>query len=130
MHEREAVTVGQSAVALASLGGAERVVVVGAPQSRLEFAKRMGATDVIGLEVPAEERAATVRQLTRGHGADVVIEATGAPDAVSQALDLARDGRPDDEFVALRRQVQERGAGAEPMGRPPLRPAPDPPVDQ
>jgi hypothetical protein len=48
-------------------------------------------------------------------------------------LDLARNGRPDDEFVALRRQVQmqRRGAGAPgPLDRPTLQPAADPPVDQ
>jgi hypothetical protein len=48
-------------------------------------------------------------------------------EATRSVLDLARDGRPDDEFVALRRQ---RGAGGEPMGRPALQPAADPPVDQ
>jgi hypothetical protein len=61
---------------------------------------------------------------------DLVAEGVPPAEATRSVLDLARDGRPDDEFVALRRQVQQRGAGAEPMGRPPLRPAPDPPVDQ
>jgi L-iditol 2-dehydrogenase len=84
--------VGQSAVALAALSGAERVIAVGAPASRLEFARRMGATDVIGLDVTPADRTSFVRELTSGHGADVVIEAAGAPDAVSQAFDLVRDG--------------------------------------
>jgi L-iditol 2-dehydrogenase len=84
--------VGQSAVALAALGGAERIIAVGAPHSRLEFARRMGATDVLGLEIAPEERAARVRELTGGRGVDVVIEAAGAPDAVAQSLDLVRDG--------------------------------------
>jgi len=52
----------------------------------------MGATHVIDLDVPPEERAGIVRDLTGGRGADIVIEAAGAPDAVSQALDLVRDG--------------------------------------
>lgn len=84
--------VGQSAIALAALGGAERVIAIGAPASRLDFARRMGATDVIGLDPTPGERLALVRELTGGRGADVVIEAAGAPDAVSQALDLVRDG--------------------------------------
>ena len=84
--------VGQSAVALAALGGAEVIVAVGDPPARLDFARLMGATDTIGLDVPAEERAATIRELTRGRGVDVVIEAAGAPEAVSQALDVVRDG--------------------------------------
>ena len=61
---------------------------------------------------------------------DLVAEGVPPAEATRSVLDLARDGRPDDEFVALRRQAQQRGAGAEPMGRPALRPAADPPVDQ
>jgi threonine dehydrogenase-like Zn-dependent dehydrogenase len=84
--------VGQSAIALAALSGAAPVIAIGAPASRLEFAQRMGATNVVDLEMPHEERVAVVKQLTAGRGADVVIEAAGAPEAVSQALDLVRDG--------------------------------------
>lgn len=61
---------------------------------------------------------------------DLVAEGVPPAEATRSVLDLARDGRPDDEFVALRRQAQQRGAGGEPMGRPALRPAADPPVDQ
>ncbi|HVF38374.1 MAG TPA: zinc-binding dehydrogenase [Gemmatimonadaceae bacterium] len=84
--------VGQSAVALAGLSGASSVIAIGAPDDRLEFARRMGATATISLDMPARERAATVRDLTQGRGADVVIEAAGAADAVSDALDMVRDG--------------------------------------
>ena len=84
--------VGQSAIALAALGGADPIIAIGAPASRLAFARRMGATDVIDLDVPHEERMAIVRRRTGGRGADIVIEAAGAPEAVTQALDLTRDG--------------------------------------
>ena len=84
--------VGQSAIALAALSGAERIVAIGDPASRRAFAVRMGATDVIGLDVPPDERADRLRALTGGRGVDVAIEAAGVPDAVSQALDLVRDG--------------------------------------
>jgi L-iditol 2-dehydrogenase len=84
--------VGQSAVALAALGGADQVIAIGAPASRLDFARRMGATQVIGLDVPPDERAQKVREATGGRGVDLVIEAAGAPDAVPQSLDLVRDG--------------------------------------
>ena len=84
--------VGQSAVAFASLSGAVRVIAVGDPEDRLTFARRMGATDAIGLDVPPAERTDRVRDLTGGHGVDAVIEASGSPEAVSQALDLVRDG--------------------------------------
>ena len=84
--------VGQSCVALSSLSGAGEVVAVDGVAARLGFAKRMGATHAIGLEAPREERLARARALTHGRGLDVVIEASGAPDAVSEALDLVREG--------------------------------------
>jgi L-iditol 2-dehydrogenase len=84
--------VGQSAVALSALSGADQVIAIGDPASRLEFARRMGATSTFGLDVLPEERTDAVRRLTGGYGVDIVIEASGAPAAVSQALDLVRDG--------------------------------------
>ncbi|MGQ0642895.1 MAG: zinc-binding dehydrogenase [Gemmatimonadaceae bacterium] len=84
--------VGQSAIALAALSGAVRIFAIGDPASRRDFARRMGATDVIGLDMPPNERAEFVRRETAGHGVDAVIEAAGSPDAVPQALDLVRDG--------------------------------------
>jgi threonine dehydrogenase-like Zn-dependent dehydrogenase len=84
--------VGQSCVAFASMSGTRAVIAVGAPQSRLDFALRMGATATLGLDLLAAERIESVRSLTGGRGADVVIEASGAPEAVTQALDMVRDG--------------------------------------
>jgi L-iditol 2-dehydrogenase len=84
--------VGQSCVAFASLSGASDVIVIGGPQSRLDFAKRMGATAAFDLDLHPAARLSVVRLMTGGRGADVVIEASGAPEAVSQALDMVRDG--------------------------------------
>ncbi|MCC6774328.1 MAG: zinc-binding dehydrogenase [Gemmatimonadaceae bacterium] len=84
--------VGQSIVALASLSGAGRVFAIGDPAARLDFARRMGATDSLGLDLSPEARRDAVLEATDGHGVDTVIEASGAPDAVVQALDLVRDG--------------------------------------
>lgn len=84
--------VGQSVAALARLSGAGEIIVVGAPESRLAFARRMGASMTIGLDVPPAERLGRIRGATGGRGADVVVEASGAPEAVSQALDAVRDG--------------------------------------
>jgi hypothetical protein len=63
---------------------------------------------------------------------DLVAEGVPAEEATQSVLALARDGRPDDEFVALRRQVQiqRQGRAGDPMNRPALRPAADPPVDR
>lgn len=84
--------VGQSVVALAGLSGAGEIVAVGGPAGRLAYAKRMGATATLDLELPHELRVEQIRRLTGGRGVDVVIEAAGRPEAVSQALDLVRDG--------------------------------------
>jgi threonine dehydrogenase-like Zn-dependent dehydrogenase len=100
--------VGQSIAALARLSGAGEVIVVGAPDDRLAYARRMGASHTIGLDGHNHEGAKArrreddkgaavgrideVRGLTGGRGADVAIEASGAPDAVSDALDMVRDG--------------------------------------
>lgn len=84
--------VGQSIVAFASLSGAGEVVAIGAPDDRLAFATRMGATSVLSLDVPPADRLEQVRLATGGRGVDVVIEASGAPDAIPQGLDMVRDG--------------------------------------
>ena len=84
--------VGQSAVALAHLSGAGDIIAVGGPADRLAFSLKMGATATLGLEIPHDRRTAEVHRWTGGRGADVVIEASGAPEAVPQALDLVRDG--------------------------------------
>lgn len=84
--------VGQSVTALAALSGAGEIITLGAPAHRLGFARRMGATRTLGLDEEASERVAQVRAWTGGRGADVVIEASGAPEAVAQALEMVRDG--------------------------------------
>src|SRR5439155_18187099 len=48
--------VGQSIVAFASLSGAGDIVAVGAPEDRLDFARRMGATATVGRDTPPAER--------------------------------------------------------------------------
>ncbi len=85
--------VGLSASAFASLRGAATVIVIGAPQSRLELAKRLGADVTLLLETEdIASRAASIGELTNGRGADVIIEACGNPAAVPEGLDLLRDG--------------------------------------
>jgi threonine dehydrogenase-like Zn-dependent dehydrogenase len=85
--------VGLSAIALARLGGAASVVAIGAPRSRLELARRMGADHVYSLEDgTAADRVADLRARTHGEGADVVIEAAGSPRAFEEGLELVRDG--------------------------------------
>jgi threonine dehydrogenase-like Zn-dependent dehydrogenase len=84
--------VGLSSVILSRMAGALRVLCVGAPAHRLEAAAAVGASDVLDIETHDEgERLAWVLSHTNGRGADVTIEATGAPAAVTQAMRFTRD---------------------------------------
>src|SRR5262249_59576863 len=80
------------ATGVANHAGVSELVVVGAPARRLDLAKRWGASDVVSVEeLPtAEVRLARVRELTKGLGADVVFELSGAPYAFAEGLDFLR----------------------------------------
>lgn len=85
--------VGLSAVALARLAGASPIVAIGAPGSRLQLARQMGATTVLDLtQTDSAARREAILSATHGEGADVVIEAAGAASAIAEGLDLARVG--------------------------------------
>lgn len=85
--------VGLSAIALARLAGATRVIAFGAPSDRLELATAMGADVTVDVgTVPEAERLEVVRRETGGLGVDVAIEAAGSARAVEEALNLIRDG--------------------------------------
>ncbi len=84
--------VGLSAVGFAMLRGAGRVLCVGAPDERLAYAREMGADATFNFVDETEAaRLEWVRQQTGGRGADVTIECTGVPEAVTQALRFTRD---------------------------------------
>jgi L-iditol 2-dehydrogenase len=85
--------VGVNAAVFAALSGASAVLMVGAPAGRLVLAREMGVDDAldIGVVPVPGERVAWVRDRTGGRGADVVIEATGNPQAVPEGLEMLRD---------------------------------------
>jgi len=84
--------VGLTACALSRLSGAQQVIVIGAPQARLDLAWKLGADQVIDVEqTTAAERASAIADLTDGRGADLTIEATGNPAAVPEGMRLTRD---------------------------------------
>jgi threonine dehydrogenase-like Zn-dependent dehydrogenase len=84
--------VGLSACALALLSGAGWVGVLGAPEQRLEAAKGFGADWTMDVRTSTpEERLRAVRDATGGHGPDIVIEASGNPNAVREGCELVRD---------------------------------------
>src|SRR6185503_17363579 len=84
--------VGVNAILMARMRGALRVLCIGAPEARLGAAKQAGATNTLNIETHNEsDRLSWVREQTTGRGADVTIEATGAPEAVAQAMRFTRD---------------------------------------
>lgn len=84
--------VGQLTVQLARLSGGFPVIAVDLLDGRLKVSAKHGADHTVNpTRVDAVEE---VRRLTGGRGADVVIEATGNPEAIPAALDMAaRFGR-------------------------------------
>jgi threonine dehydrogenase-like Zn-dependent dehydrogenase len=88
--------VGLFNAAVVATHSAKQIIVIGAPDSRLEVARDWGATHTISIEKYPEpaERIELVRELTGGRGASVAFEDSGAPGAVPEGVEmLAANGR-------------------------------------
>lgn len=85
--------VGAATVALAKAHGAFVIAAIGTPQ-KAEFAKSQGADAVIDLRQSdlVDTLPRQVRELTGGHGADVVVENLGSPVFEACLRALARSG--------------------------------------
>ena len=80
--------VGDAAIAGAALVGARTIIAVDTDNTKLEWARKFGATHTVNArELDAVE---TIQDLTDGFGADVVIDAVGRPETWKQAF-YARD---------------------------------------
>jgi alcohol dehydrogenase len=77
--------VGLSAVLGAVAAGAGALVAVDAEQSKLDFARELGATDGVLWAGSSEATAEAVREASGG-GVDYAIEATGRPEAMLAAF--------------------------------------------
>ncbi len=82
--------VGLSGVLAAARIGAERLIVLSRNPVRQELAREFGATDIV--EGRGEEATEAVKQLTRGVGADAVMECVGTAQAMQTAISIARPG--------------------------------------
>ena len=80
--------VGNAAIAGARLAGAREVIAVDIDARKLDWAREFGATQTV--DGSSEDVVETIRSLTGGFGADVVIEAVGRPETFAQAF-YARD---------------------------------------
>jgi len=84
--------IGLLGVAVAKALGAEPVILTGTRDNRLEIGRQLGADHVIN--VRNENAVEAVRRITRGAGADYVVECSGAPEAVNDAAHmLSRGGK-------------------------------------
>ena len=90
-----AVVVGDGAVGLlgvlsAKLMGAERVIAMSRHPKRQQIAKEFGATHIVSER--GEEGVARIKDLTRGIGADSVLECVGTEESMTQAIQSTRPG--------------------------------------
>jgi L-iditol 2-dehydrogenase len=82
--------IGLLGVAVAKALGASPVVLTGTRDNRLQIGRALGADHVIN--VRDEDAVEAVRRITGGQGLDYVLECSGAPDAVNQAVRMANRG--------------------------------------
>ncbi len=89
------VVVGDGAVGLlgvlsAKQMGAERIIAMSRHASRQALAREFGATDVVAER--GDEGVERIKQLTRGVGADSVLECVGTQESMVQAIKATRPG--------------------------------------
>lgn len=84
---------GLFAVAFAKAHGASKIIVIGGSPERLALCREFGATMVLNRKSSSvTERREIIFDATHGRGADLVVEAAGYPEALSEGLELVRGG--------------------------------------
>jgi len=89
------VVVGDGAVGLlgvlsAKQMGAERIIAMSRHPTRQKLAREFGATDIVTGR--GDEGVARIKELTKGVGADSVLECVGTPESMTQAIQSTRPG--------------------------------------
>ena len=100
VHEGQYVVIqgagglGLSAIAMAKDMGADRVIVMDRLENRLELAEEFGADFTINIDEfnTPETRLSRVLELTKGRGADIVVELVGLPDLLPEGISMLRNG--------------------------------------
>jgi threonine dehydrogenase-like Zn-dependent dehydrogenase len=82
--------VGLLAILSAKQMGAERIIAMSRHEPRQKLAREFGATDIVTER--EDEGVARIKELTKGVGADSVLECVGTPESMKQALGSARPG--------------------------------------
>jgi threonine dehydrogenase-like Zn-dependent dehydrogenase len=110
---KTAVVVGDGAVGLlavlsAKQMGAERIIAMSRHPARQKLAREFGATDIVTER--GDEGVARIKDLTKGLGADSVLECVGRQESMLQAIRSARPGGFV-SFVGVPHGVELDGAG-------------------
>jgi threonine dehydrogenase-like Zn-dependent dehydrogenase len=82
--------VGLLAVLSARQMGAERIIAMSRHESRQRLAREFGATDIVTER--GDEGISRIKDLTKGVGADSVLECVGTQESLTQAVRSARPG--------------------------------------
>jgi 2-desacetyl-2-hydroxyethyl bacteriochlorophyllide A dehydrogenase len=82
--------IGLMGVGVAKALGAQPVILTGTRDNRLKIGRELGADHVIN--VRNENVVETVKQLNGGKGVDYVVECSGAPNAVNEAIHMVNRG--------------------------------------
>ncbi|MGQ9631845.1 MAG: zinc-binding dehydrogenase [bacterium] len=73
--------------------GAGEIIAIDKSDFRLNLAKEFGASSVININnTTKEERLEKIREITKGLGADIVVECAGLPEAIPEGLEILRRG--------------------------------------
>src|SRR5438445_12947016 len=70
--------------------GAGQIIAMSRHESRQKLAREFGATDIVAER--GEEAAVRIKELTKGIGADSVLECVGTPESMMQAISSTRPG--------------------------------------
>ncbi len=86
--------IGLMAIAVLRSVGVKQVIAteLGSEKVRFELAKKMGADHVLDASMGTEKLVKTVMEMTDDNGADVCLEVSGAPPALTQVFDMLTPG--------------------------------------
>jgi threonine dehydrogenase-like Zn-dependent dehydrogenase len=70
--------------------GAGRIIAMSRHESRQKLAREFGATDIVAER--GDEAVALIKDLTKGIGADSVLECVGTQESMTQAIGTTRPG--------------------------------------
>lgn len=92
---RTVVVVGDGAVGLlgvlsAKQMGAERIIAMSRHEARQKLAREFGATDIVVKR--GDDGVEFIKEMTKGIGADSVLECVGTPESMMQAISCTRPG--------------------------------------